>query len=1127
MSCQGFTEAQVEVVEAIICQALNFDPTDKRLLHYKRDKIREKAKRLGDASSQVTINIRGTEEDPLFQANQIGRLLGITNIRESLKDFDEDEKGVSSTDTLGGQQQTLFLTELGLYRLLGQSRKPVARPFQKWVAKVIKEIRVNGKFELEQQSKLLLKEAAAKEEELRKEAEEARALTAAKDAELSRLKAKTYDEVAKDDNVYICKEASELSTDRHKIGKTIDPKKRESQLNTGSAQGSQLIYKRETLNAKLIEDIAHTALRRYHCNREHYNCRVEHSVDVLDAACTFVDTVSSSYEHITRRELLERLIERLRDLQADQQAPPPDAAIGQRGAPQVLEVLGTTLPDVVADVVVATTAVATLAEWLGARTVITGIHRDAVSIRELWELYRSEQDGEEDDDGDDGDDGLLVDGGVQRVSRRQFKELAQRFFRAKRAAGVVVKDKAAIKQEDGGFLSVRLTNTVSSELLDILRSELTGEEQQLFINGFAAYLHCDTRKDFVMDIDDVYAWLGFTRPDSLKKLYKKHLTEGVHFQVFRHLAENPLGGRPKEQTLLTIHGFKQLCMAANTDKGRRVREYYISMEEILFQYTSRKANEEREHLTKLVDESKQAAAAKEVELRSEVEAARALTAVKEAELSRLKAKTLTNTVSSELLDILRSELTGEEQQLFINGFAAYLHCDTRKDFVMDIDDVYAWLGFTRPDSLKKLYKKHLTEGVHFQVFRHLAENPLGGRPKEQTLLTIHGFKQLCMAANTDKGRRVREYYISMEEILFQYTSRKANEEREHLTKLVDESKQAAAAKEVELRSEVEAARALTAVKEAELSRLKAKTYDEVPKDDNVYICKEASELSTDRHKIGKTIDPKKRESQLNTGSAQGSQLIYTRETLNAKLIEDIAHTALRRYHCSREHYNCRVEHSVDVLDAACTFVDTVSSSYEHITRRELLERLIERLRDLQADQQAPAQDAAVGQRGGALPPHVGAAADGEAQVLEVPKVPARPDVVVVTTAVATLAEWLGARTVITGIQRDAVSIRELWELYRSEQDGEEDDDSDDGCVGLLVDGGVQRVSRRQFKELAQRFFRTKRAAGVVVKASHNIKQEDSSFKTVRWVVLGIRSGPSGQPGAEGATKGSEDFIDQM
>jgi hypothetical protein len=40
---------------------------------------------------------------------------------------------------------------------------------------------------------------------------------------------------------------------------------------------------------------------------------------------------------------------------------------------------------------------------------------------------------------------------------------------------------------------------------------------------------------------------------------------------------DPRRGHNKEEILLTVHGFKQLCMAANTDKARRVRDYYISM----------------------------------------------------------------------------------------------------------------------------------------------------------------------------------------------------------------------------------------------------------------------------------------------------------------------------------------------------------------------------------------------------------------------------------------------------------------------------------------------------------------------------------------------------------------------
>ena len=97
------------------------------------------------------VNIQGTDDEPLFQANQIGRLLGLTNIRATISVFDEDEKVVNTVYTLGGLQETTFLTEIGLYRLLGMSRKPIARTFQKWVCHVVREIRKNGKYELQKQ----------------------------------------------------------------------------------------------------------------------------------------------------------------------------------------------------------------------------------------------------------------------------------------------------------------------------------------------------------------------------------------------------------------------------------------------------------------------------------------------------------------------------------------------------------------------------------------------------------------------------------------------------------------------------------------------------------------------------------------------------------------------------------------------------------------------------------------------------------------------------------------------------------------------------------------------------------------------------------------------------------------
>jgi prophage antirepressor-like protein len=104
--------------------------------------------------TEYPINIQGTPEDPLFQANQIAKLLGISNIRENLRDFDSDEKHVILTDTLGGAQNTMFLTEIGLYKILGRSRKPIAHTFQKWMINVLKEIRVNGIYKLQQEKEV-------------------------------------------------------------------------------------------------------------------------------------------------------------------------------------------------------------------------------------------------------------------------------------------------------------------------------------------------------------------------------------------------------------------------------------------------------------------------------------------------------------------------------------------------------------------------------------------------------------------------------------------------------------------------------------------------------------------------------------------------------------------------------------------------------------------------------------------------------------------------------------------------------------------------------------------------------------------------------------------------------------
>ena len=92
------------------------------------------------------IVIKGTINEPLFRASDIGVVLDITTIRSVIREFDDSEKVVHTMHTLGGLQEVTFLTEKGLYKVLFRSRKPIAQKFQNWACEVIKEIRLLGMY---------------------------------------------------------------------------------------------------------------------------------------------------------------------------------------------------------------------------------------------------------------------------------------------------------------------------------------------------------------------------------------------------------------------------------------------------------------------------------------------------------------------------------------------------------------------------------------------------------------------------------------------------------------------------------------------------------------------------------------------------------------------------------------------------------------------------------------------------------------------------------------------------------------------------------------------------------------------------------------------------------------------
>lgn len=88
------------------------------------------------------VDVWGTAEEPLFRASDVAEWLGNTNTTDMVRKVDADEVTKLNLGSRSGE--TLFLTEDGLYEVLMQSRKPIARQFKKGVKQILHEIRTKG-----------------------------------------------------------------------------------------------------------------------------------------------------------------------------------------------------------------------------------------------------------------------------------------------------------------------------------------------------------------------------------------------------------------------------------------------------------------------------------------------------------------------------------------------------------------------------------------------------------------------------------------------------------------------------------------------------------------------------------------------------------------------------------------------------------------------------------------------------------------------------------------------------------------------------------------------------------------------------------------------------------------------
>jgi len=68
----------------------------------------------------------------------------------------------------------------------------------------------------------------------------------------------------------------------------------------------------------------------------------------------------------------------------------------------------------------------------------------------------------------------------------------------------------------------RLSNNYQNRLLSKIKTKFNTEDQQLFVASFYSYLNFNSKTDFVINLDNVWNWLGFSQKTRAKELLEKY-----------------------------------------------------------------------------------------------------------------------------------------------------------------------------------------------------------------------------------------------------------------------------------------------------------------------------------------------------------------------------------------------------------------------------------------------------------------------------------------------------------------------------------------------------------------------------------------------------------------------------
>ena len=151
----------------------------------------------------------------------------------------------------------------------------------------------------------------------------------------------------------------------------------------------------------------------------------------------------------------------------------------------------------------------------------------------------------------------------------------------------------------------KFSGDYQNKLIEKVKKHFTNYEQQLFLSSFYCYLKYDSKNDFVIDLDNIWKWLGFSSKFNAKRLLENKFIINKDYKLLllqsAKQSNQTKGGHNKETFMLNIETFKKFCLKSDTKKADEVHEYFIKLENIMFEITKEESDELKQQLEKIED----------------------------------------------------------------------------------------------------------------------------------------------------------------------------------------------------------------------------------------------------------------------------------------------------------------------------------------------------------------------------------------------------------------------------------------------------------------------------------------------------------------------------------------------